>query len=129
MPNRSNSRGQNPGAAAGTALPPPPTYAQAAPGPRGRRDRNDDSTGRGSEVPNHRRRGSGTESRGTAAGGSFRSGSGTVAATNQQDASRGGHGGGGSSKRVVHRVGMECLSPISIAKDGHAGSQGGWVGG
>lgn len=129
MPNRSNSRSHNPGAVPASGLPPPPSYAQAAPGGRSRRDRNDDSTGRGTELPNHRRRGSSRERRGSASGGgSYRGGIGTAAVTNQHgervDTSRGGQGGVGSNRRGGQRVGMECLSPINVARDGPASSQG-----
>lgn len=134
MAGRGKSRSQNTGAVAGSSLPAPPAYAQATPGGRGGRDRNDESAGRSSELPNpgNRRPGTSREGRGTAAGGSFRSGSGTAApVTNQHgervDTSRGGLVSGSSSRRVVHRVGMDCLSPINVTRDGPSSSQGGWV--
>ncbi|CAM9302470.1 unnamed protein product [Pylaiella littoralis] len=130
MAGRGKSRSQNTGAVAGSSLPAPPAYAQATPGGRGGRGRNDESAGRSSELPNpgNRRPGTSREGRGTAAGGSFRSGSGTAApVTNQHgervDTSRGGLVSGSSSRRVVHRVGMDCLSPINVTRDGPSSSQ------
>lgn len=46
----------------------------------------------------------------------------TVVVTNQNgervEGNRNGGRGGGTAPRVVHRVGMECLSPINVARDG-----------
>ncbi|CBJ27221.1 conserved unknown protein [Ectocarpus siliculosus] len=135
MPNR---KGRHTAAAPSSlptesALPPPPAYTQPAPGgggSRGRRARND-----GSDVPSYSsRRGSG-DSAGARdggarragsnpTGGSHRGGGGNAAVTNQNgervDVGRngqgGGGGGGGSGRRVVHRVGMDCLSPINVSR-------------
>lgn len=115
-------------ASAGSALPPPPAYTQQSAGGRGRR--NDPVPGRGSD-PNHRRRGSGDNNSSSArragpnpAGAAYR-GAGGAGVTNQNgdrvDTNRSA-GAGGSSRRVVHRVGMDCLSPINTSRgDGPSG--------
>ncbi|CAM9679092.1 unnamed protein product [Scytosiphon promiscuus] len=112
-----------PAASTGSALPPPPPYTQPSAGGRGRR--NDPAPGRGSE-PNHRRRGSGDNGNNSSgrrggpnpAGAAYRSAGGASAANQSGDRMELNRsaGGGGSSRRVVHRVGMDCLSPINTSR-------------
>ena len=140
------TRSQHPSGAAaagGNIVPPPPPYNPAA--SRGRRSREADASSgtRGSDASNRRREpseNSTSSRRGNPSGGSSRDVSNTVnhrrgshtasssshaserlpAIVTNQDGDRvdtNRHGGRAAGPRVVHRVGMECLSPINIGKD------------